>query len=385
MRTLLKNCKILKNNKLSKTNILIENSKIKEVTKKSPKANYIINIKNKIVLPGIIDPHVHVREPGLTHKEDFLTAGIAAAMGGITTIMDMPNTIPPTTTLKALEQKRKLANKAIVNVLFHFGSSKNNLNHIKNAKNIASVKVYMDLTTGDLKVDDKVLYNILKTTKLTAVHAEGINVLKAINFAKNTKSKLYLCHISSEEEIKMINAKRTNNIFVEVTPHHLFLTEKDYKKNKKISMKPELKTKKDQNALWQGVKEGLVDTIGTDHAPHTLIEKTKACFGVPGLDTLVPLLLDAVNKKKLTLEKMIELTSTNAAKIFNLNKGKIEKGYDADLTVVDLNLKKKVHSKELLTKCRWSPWEGHTLKGWPIMTIVMGKIVFCNSKHLNKG
>jgi len=372
---LLKNCRILKNGKLIKTNILIKGKKIAKITSFYPRADSVFDIKNNIVLPGVIDPHVHFREPGLTHKEDFLTGGIAAAMGGITTVMDMPNTKPPTITVKELEHKRSLSKKCAVNCYLHFGASKDNLKEIKKAKNITSVKVFMDITTGNMKVDDKTLFNVLKYAPITTVHAEDEKVLTAMTLAKKAKAKLYLCHISNESEINTIRHNKTKDIFVEVTPHHLFMHDK--KSHKHATMKPALRTKKDQDALWQAIDEGLVDTIGTDHAPHLLSEKAKGAYGVPGLETLVPLLLDAVNKKKLTLDKLVELTSVNPAKIFRLGKkGKIAVGYDADLTIVDMDLKQKVHTDKLFTKCKWSPWDGKTLKGWPIMTLVAGRVMY---------
>ena len=168
------------------------------------------------------------------------------------------------------------------------------------------------------------------------------------------------------------------DIYVEVTPHHLFLT-KDDEKNAFFLMKPELKTKQDQDALWKAIDEGIVDRIATDHAPHTKDEKNSENppYGIPGLETMLPLLLDAVNNGKLSLNKLVELTVENPVKMLNIkNKGKIKQGFDADLTVVDMNKEKAVKNEELFTKCRWSPWNGKTLRGWPITTIVNGNIVF---------
>jgi len=385
MSMLLKNCKILRNGRLSAANILIEKGKIKKITKKNLSASNVLDLDGKIVIPGVIDCHVHFREPGLTHKEDLLTGSRAAAKGGITTFFDMPNTIPPTFTVKNLEQKRKLARKSVVNYGFHFGASLNNLNEIRKSRNVPSVKIYMDDTTGHLKVDrDKVIQDIMKLKPVISVHAEGKSVLKAIHFIKKTSNKLYLCHVSSKKEMDIIKKEKTKRIFVEVTPHHLFLT--NGSKAKFAVMKPSLKFKKDQEALWVGISSGLVDTICTDHAPHTIAEKKKGSWGVPGEETMLPLLLDAVNAKKLTLQKMVELTAHNPARIFNIkNKGYIKEGYDADLTVIDLKLRKKVQKKDLLTKCKWSPWEGKTLKGWPVMTIVNGNVVYDGKIHNFKG
>ena len=391
MSLIIKDCKILKNNKLISTNIFIKKNKIFNIGR-CMKADHDVDAKGKLVIPGLIDCHVHFREPGMERKEDFFTGSCAAASGGISTILDMPNTNPPTTTIKLLNEKRKLAKKSIVNYGFHFGSTNGNLKEIKKAKNIASVKVFMDISTGKLIINnDDVLKNIFKNSKIISVHAEGKMVEKAVNLIKNTKNRLYLCHITSKEEIRFLKKKKIKNkVFVEVTPHHLFLTKiEEIKKKGFVMMKPSLKAKEDQNALWKAIKEGTVDTIATDHAPHTKKEKEslikeKIPSGVPGCETMLPLLLDAYNEKKLSLKTIVELCCENPAKIFNIrNKGKIKKGYDADLVIIDLGLKKKVNNKNLYTRCGWSPFNGWKLKGWPITTIVNGKIIFDNGK-INK-
>ncbi len=378
---LLKNCRIVQDGRLVRKNILID-SRIRKITGKEPSADEIIDMKGQIVLPGIIDPHVHFREPGLTHKEDFLSGSIAAAKGGITTVLDMPNTIPPTVTLKLLDEKRELAKKSIVNYGFHFGSSTYNLGQIKKARNVASVKVFMDESTGNMRIsDEETILGIFKNSLITTVHAENRNVLKAIRLIKQTKNKLYLCHITTKDELGIIRKNKTKNIFAEATPHHLFLSFKEVDKLGALAkMKPMLKSRSDQAALWDGIKTGLIDTVGTDHAPHTLDEKKEAePYGVPGVETMLPLLLDAVNKKRITLERVTELTSRNPARIFRIkSKGAIKPGYDADLTAVDLQHSQKVRADNLLAKCGWSPFEGKTLKGWPSMTIVNGNIVFDN-------
>src|SRR3989338_4131466 len=261
MKKLLKNCKILKNNVLIQTNILIDNSKIKKITKQDLKADEDIDIKNKIVIPCLIDCHVHFREPGLTHKEDFLSGSIAAAKGGVTTILDMPNTIPPTTTMQNLEEKRKLAKKSIVNYGFHFGSTEQNLEEIRKAKNIASVKIFMNVSTGNLKIEElAIVEKIMSTATLCTIHAEQENLTKAIQIASRLNKKFYACHISTEDEIKEIR-KNKKYVYCEVTPHHLFLTEKDKERLGKLAeVKPSLKTEKDQDSLWKALQAGIVDT-----------------------------------------------------------------------------------------------------------------------------
>ncbi|MDP7116633.1 MAG: amidohydrolase family protein [Candidatus Woesearchaeota archaeon] len=375
------NGKILENGELVEKNILIENHKIRELIDDQVTVDEIIDVKGKIILPGLIDCHVHMREPGFTEKEDFFTGSKAAAIGGITTFLDMPNNKPPIVTVEALEQKRKLAKKSIVNYGFHFGSTPDNLSEIEKAEKIASVKVYMNATTGDLLVDrDENLTSLFKAANRISVHAEGPAVEKAIDIFKsidNKKKKLYLCHVATAEEMETIKKNKKANIHVEVIPHHLFLTSEDAKDGF-TKMKPSLKSKTDQDALWEGIKSGIVSTIATDHAPHTILEKQSENppYGVPGEETLLPLLLNAVNEGKLSLAKVVELTAENPAKIFCLkDKGKIEEGYDADLVVVDMELEKEVRNEDLKTKCKWSSFNGRKLKGWPIMTIISGKLI----------
>jgi len=388
MSLLLKNCRIVAKDKVYQKNILIRKNKIAKITNKEPKADKIIDVKNNFVLPGLIDAHVHFREPGLTHKEDFLTGSMAAAKGGVTTILDMPNTIPPTTTIEALEEKRILAKKSIVNYGFNFGATLDNLADIKKAKNIAAVKLYMDMTTGAMKLDDyDVMADIFKNSRITIIHGEDINVKNAIDiFIKNKiKNKLHAAHVSSAKELAYAKQNPIKKqVTVEVTPHHLFMTEKDIQTLGAFAeMNPRLKTEQDQKALWQGIQNGIIDVIATDHAPHTKEEKEQANypFGVPGLETMLPLLLDAFNNNKITLQKIIQLCCENPARIFKIkNKGFLKEGFDADLVVVDLDKRQAVRNEDLLTKCKWSPFEGKILKGWPVITIVNGNVVYDNGQ-----
>jgi len=378
MTLLIKNGKVYQNGNLVRKNIFIKDDKIAKITNQELKSDKVIDAKNKIIIPGLIDSHVHFRDPGLTRKEDFLTGSMAAAAGGITTILDMPNTKPPTTNLQRLEEKRKIAKKSIVNFGLHFGSTLDNISEIENVKGIASVKVYMDYTTGDLKIDDfNVLKKIFLSGKRVSVHAENENVLNAVNLAKEAKKEFYLCHTSSKEEL---DYAKQGNVYVEVCPQHLFLTAKDINDQQAFAeMKPGLKTTEDGKALWNAIHNGDVDTIATDHAPHTKEEKFEINYpyGVPGCETMLPLLLHALNNNKIELKKIIQLCCENPVKIFKIkNKGFIKEGFDADLTIIDLEMEKEVKNDELFTKCKWSPFDGWKLQGWPVTTIVNGNIVF---------
>ena len=346
----------------------------------------IIDLKGKkYLIPGVIDPHVHMRDPGLTHKEDLYTGSRACAKGGITTFIDMPNTIPTTTNLNALQDKKDLASmKSLVNYGFHFGGTSTDNSDIIPTEGVASTKVFMNISTGKMLVEkDEVLKNIFLKSKMVSVHAEGNMVEKAITYNEKYGKKLYLCHISNKKELDIIRKNReiaTKKIYTEVTPHHLFLSENDIKgKNEMLfRMKPELKTTDDIEALCKAINDGTVDTIGTDHAPHLLSEKLeKVTFGIPGVENSLPLMLDSVSKGKITLSKMIELMSKNPSKIFDIkNRGEIKEGYYGDLVVVDLKKKFTLENKTTLSKCGWTPFDGYTGYGKIETTIVNGKIVY---------
>ncbi len=346
----------------------------------------IIDLKGKkYLIPGVIDPHVHMRDPGLTHKEDLYTGSRACAKGGITTFIDMPNTIPTTTNLSALQDKKDLASiKSIVNYGFHFGGTSTDNSDIIPTEGVASTKVFMNISTGKMLVEkDEVLKNIFLKSKMISVHAEGEMVEKAITYNEKYGKKLYLCHISNKKELDIIRKNRetaTKKIYTEVTPHHLFLTENGIKgKNEMLlRMKPELKTSEDVEALWEAINDGTIDTIGTDHAPHLLSEKLeKVTFGIPGVENSLPLMLDAVSKGKITLSKLIELMSKKPSEIFGIkNRGEIKEGYYGDLVVVDLEKKFTLENKTTLSKCGWTPFDGYTGFGKIETTIVNGKIVY---------
>ena len=361
----------------------------------------IIDVEKKLIMPGVIDVHIHMREPGITYKEDFETGSKACAKGGITTFYDMPNTVPATIALENLLNKKELAGKkSIVNFGIHFGGSKNNnideIRKVLEKKEANTVKIFMNVTTGEMLIeDDEILKGIFENSELVLVHAENEMIDKAIALNQKYGKGLYVCHIPSADELKkVIEAKKNNKlnnekhpIFAEVTPHHLFLNEKIRESNERnkmlLRMKPELRKKSDNEFLWKAINEGCIDTIGTDHAPHLIEEKMeKVTFGMPGVETSLALMLTAYNEGKIKLPVIQKLMCENPAEIMKIvRRGKLKEGYYADVIVVDTEKEWIAGVDDTLeSKCGWTPYENWKLKGKNIMTIVNGEIVYEKGK-----
>lgn len=401
---IIKNARFYLNGKPAQKDIKVEKGSISAIGSFRGKG---IDASGLFVLPGIIDPHVHLRDPGLTRKEDFRSGTRAALLGGFTTVLDMPNTVPPTTTKKALIEKRKIAGKkAVCDYGLHFGATKDNFSEVKSA-NPASLKLYMGESTGSLQIGSYAAmekhFSSFPKNRSVILHAEDaqtvksmeaaglgrgplaerVAVLKANEAADKAKRAIYFAHTTTSEAVSL--AKSRKNSFVEVSPHHLFLSMgKDGRGLRGLSkVYPPLRTEAQRMALWRALPN--VDTVGSDHAPHTLEDKISGAAGFPGLETSLSLFLDAYNKSMLPLPWVISRMAQNPAKIFGLKKkGQIAKGFDADFTLVDLREEWTVRGENLESKCGWTPYEGFRLKGRVKKVILRGNLVVDNSKIINE-
>lgn len=339
-----------------------------------------------ITLPGLIDTHVHLREPGAIQKEDFETGTKAAIAGGYTLVLDMPNNSEPTISPEALDKKIALASgRVYCDVGFHFGATLESSQYFKQIKDkVFGLKVYMNHTTGPLLVEDQhdleTIFEAWPKDKILMVHTEGPTLKTAIQLARKNGNLIHICHVSQTMEIELIRQAKSDGLPItcEVTCHHLFLTGEDLGRLGGFGvMRPPLATKKDQEALWAGIDDGTVDIIASDHAPHTKEEKNSPTppNGVPGLETTLPLLFTAMKEGRLTQERLIELTNINPGNIFN-----IPQQFD---TVVELDPKPYTLNPNMLyTKCGWTPFEGMKVSGKIKRVVLKGQIVYKDGEVL---
>jgi dihydroorotase len=347
-----------------------------------------------LILPGMIDAHVHFRDFEQAHKETWQTGSRAAAKGGVTTVLEMPNTDPPTTTLEMVERKRERAGKALVDFGLYGGLTEENIELIPDlAREVVAFKLYLGETTGGLVVrDPKAIKDIFKavaaTGKVLAVHAqkgssnsEARDLAFAIELAAKYDVRLHLAHVTTAEGVLVIEeAKKDVDLTAETCPHYLFFTKEDLaEQGPLLLVNPPLADEEDRGLLWEALQEGLIDILASDHAPHTLEEKRseRPPSGLPGVETTLPLMLDAVNRGKIALAQLIRAFAENPARRFGLKrKGRLDLGSDANLVLVDLDRSGQVVREELATKCGWSPYEGLSLRGWPVATFVRGEPVY---------
>ncbi|KYG65591.1 dihydroorotase [Bdellovibrio bacteriovorus] len=403
--------------------VAISNGRIEKIADliNEPAAK-VMNLKGLHVLPGVIDSQVHFREPGLEHKEDLETGTRAAVLGGVTTIFEMPNTNPSTTTKEAFEDKLNRAkNRAHANYAFFMGGAHDNVDKIAQLEMLphcSGVKIFMGSSTGTLLVEDddtlekilmqghrRVIFHSedemrLRERKHIAVekadphfHHVWRDVETAVNstrrllrLARKTGRRIHVLHISTGDEMEML--KEAKDIAtVEVLPQHLTLFAPDCydKLGTYAQQNPPIREKHHLERIWKAVLDGTVDVIGSDHAPHTKEEKNRpypaSPSGVPGVQTLVPIMLNHVHEGRMPLKRFVEMVTENPRKVFGVkNKGRLEVGYDADITVVDLKKKKTITNDWIASRCGWTPFDGMQVTGWPTHTIVGGHIVMENDQ-----
>lgn len=406
------------------------NFRIDRLLSKNPEAS-VRELEGKHIIAGGIDAHVHFREPGLTHKADMATESRAAAAGGVTTVFDMPNTNPPTISAGNLKDKIDAAKgRSAVRIGFHIGATDTNAGMIKDLvtngdadngitpDDIAGVKVFMGSSTGNMLVDRSEALDQLFSIKEkpVLVHCEDEQTIrenlkaaaqkygeeipfeehenirsrracikssiKALELAIKHQTRLVLCHISTKEEIEMVRAAKTNNpdIIAETSCNYLWFCNEDYKRlGSRVKCNPSVKTSQDRKALREALAGGLIDTIGSDHAPHLISEKegtyTKAPSGLPSIQQSLPVLLTIAAQEEIPLTRIASVFSENAADLYRLNRGKIRPGYEADLVVFDYEKNTVVKAEDQLSKCGWSPYEGETLKGYIESVYIRGEEV----------
>jgi dihydroorotase len=367
------------------------------------------------LLPGVIDSQVHFREPGAEHKEDLATGSLGAVMGGVTAVFEMPNTNPLTVSAETLADKiRRARGRMHCDFAFWVGGTHGNAENVEELERLpgaAGIKIFMGASTGDLLVaDDEGVEAILShARRRIAVHSEDeyrlaerralrvegdpathpvwrdeIAALRAterlVGIAAKTGALIHLLHVSTAEEMKFIRAHK-DRVSVEVTPQHLTFSAADYARlGTRLQMNPPIREGRHRDALWAGLAQGVADVLGSDHAPHTLEEKSKpypaSPSGMTGVQTLVPVMLDHVTRGRLTLERFVDLTSAGPLRLFGIaGKGRIAVGYDADLTVVDLKRRQTIENRWIVSRAGWTPYDGHTVTGWPVGTVVRGQRV----------
>ncbi|MBW4450776.1 MAG: dihydroorotase [Spirirestis rafaelensis WJT71-NPBG6] len=412
---------ILPNGELIVGDVLTRDRQIIEVAPEISTATPTteIDADGLTLLPGVIDPQVHFREPGLEHKEDLFTASCACAKGGVTSFLEMPNTRPLTITQQALDDKLQRAqSKCLVNYGFFIGATPENLPDLLNAKPTPGIKIFMGSAHGHLLVAQETAIDAIfaQGDRLIAVHAEDqarINERRkefagihdpaihsqiqdnqaallatklALKLSKKYQRRLHILHMSTAEEADLLRSDKPSWVTAEVTPQHLLLNTSAYEKIGTLAqMNPPLRSPHDNEVLWQALRDGVIDFIATDHAPHTLEEKAleypNSPSGMPGVETSLPLMLTAAMQGRCSIAQVVNWMSTAVAKAYGIpNKGAIAPGFDADLVLVDLQTYRQVQREELLTKCGWSPFEGWNLTGWAHTTIVGGEIVYDKGK-----
>ena len=423
----LKNGKAIIDDQLVSTNIYANDGKIAHISDKSFSSDKSIDCTNLVILPGVIDSQVHFREPGLEGKETLESGMLSAVAGGVTSIFEMPNTNPLTITPETIEDKLSRAAKgAWSDYAFYLGGTmrtSSNLSQWENLKGVCGIKIFMGASTGDLMTatDEEVESVVSNGQRVIAVHAEDQMIMmknfkdilgdsndvsmhckwrspesclsatkRVVSLARKHNRRVHILHITTEEEMEFLSMNK-DVASVELLANHLTLHAPEcYEKMGTLAQQnPPIREKHHQDALWKALNNNVVDIIASDHAPHTVDEKSKmypdSPSGTPGVQTLVPIMLNHVNNGKLSLKKLVSLWSYGPERIHRIhNKGRIKVGYDADFTLVDMNKEMIITNKQQKSKSRWTPFDGMKVKGWPTHTIIRSNIVMCEDEILGQ-
>ncbi|MCS5582514.1 MAG: dihydroorotase [Pseudomonadales bacterium] len=415
MKTLIKNAQVVLPTEIVQVSVLLDGHAIAAIDPSpASQADEIIDATGLHLLPGIVDDQVHFREPGLTHKEDLAHASRACAKGGVTTFLEMPNTIPNAINQERIDAKLALAAQtSLVNYGFYIGATGTNIDDLKQATRTPGIKIFMGASTGDLLVDDQDdLERIFAETTLPlTAHCEDESTIqankkkwaattdvrdhsrirdhqaaliatrRALDLASRHGHRFHVLHVSTGIEAEMLPVNDPL-ITAEACPHHLFFNVDDYDRlGTLIQMNPSIKNAQDNEQLWLALHEGRIQVVATDHAPHTLAEKAQpyptSPAGLPAVENSLALMLNEVHQQNCTLQQVVSWMCDAPARTWDMiGKGRIEAGYDADLALVDLQREQTVLNAEQQTKCGWSPWHGDTLVGWNVATWVMGREVY---------
>jgi dihydroorotase len=409
------------NGKLEKTDIALVGNKIKKIGRVEVNDTKVFDASDKLVLPGIMDTQTHFREPGSTDREDLESGSRAAVLGGITSVFEMPNTNPPTSNLVEFNKKLNLAkNRMHCNYAFYFGATPENvdqLSKLKGLKGCCGVKLFAGSSTGKLLVDKEADIEkvISQSDRIVSIHSEDEEILnlrkkfikegdvhshpewrntecaisstrRVVKIAERYNKQIHVLHVTTKDEVDFL-AMHKKNVTFEITPQHLTLYAPDcYNKLGTFAqMNPPIRKKEHYDRLWTAVKNSVVDVLGSDHAPHSKEDKEKkypaSPSGMPGVQTILPIMLNHINNEKLSLEQLIKLMSENPCRIFGIkNKGYIKEDFDADLTIVDMNKEQIIKDEMIASKCGWTPFNNFTVKGFPVATIVNGKIVMSDGQ-----
>ena len=407
--------------KLTKTDIGLSGGKIKKIGKIELNSFKVYDATDKVILPGIIDTQVHFREPGSTDAEDLESGSKAAVLGGVTSLFEMPNTNPPTANLIEFDKKLKAAKDRMhSNYAFYFGATPDNTDQLADLKNVegcCGVKLFAGSSTGNLLVDKEADIEkvISSSNRIVSIHSEDEDIIKlrkkfikkgdvhshpewrnvecamsstrrVVKIAERYNKKIHVLHVTTKDEVDFL-AMHKKNVTFETTPQHLTLYAPDCydKLGTYAQMNPPLRTKEHYDRLWVAIKNNIVDVLGSDHAPHLKVNKDKVYpdtpSGMPGVQTIFPVMLDHVNSGKLSLEQLINLMCENPCRIFGIkNKGYIKEGFDADLTIADMNKEVVIKDEMIASKCGWTPFNNYKVKGFPVGTIVNGNLVMSDGK-----